>query len=110
MKSNVLKVQKHFYHESFQISGYSSNEIKHNQSLFSCQFYSVSHSDKIPFYIKCKIIELHFYCKSVGHELSTKIYEFSEDREQDISQIADAEKFKALLESLLTRIVNLVPN
>jgi hypothetical protein len=104
VKQNIFLIVQRIEKAAFQISGYTPSEIEYYQSLFAIDFYTVLHSENYQTYIEDKIRELHFYCKGLEQDLSTKQYEFLEDREQDKTQLTEAERYKVYLENLLIHL------
>lgn len=109
IKQNINLVVQRIEQAEFQISGYTTSEINHYQTLFAKDFYSVLHCEDYQTYIEDKIRKLHFYCNGLGQDLKTKKYEFIEDREQDKEQYTEAERYKVYLENLLIHLNNPAP-
>lgn len=103
-KQNISLIVERIEQAAFKISGYTHSEIEHYQSLFAEHFYSVLHSENYQIYIEDKIRDLYFYCNGVEQDLRTKQYEFLEDKEQNKSQLFEAERYKVYLENLLIHL------
>ena len=103
-KQNISLIVERIEQAAFQISGYTHSEIEYYQSLFAEHFYSVLHSENYQIYIEDKIRDLYFYRNGVEQDLRTKQYEFLEDKEQNKSQLFEAERYKVYLENLLIHL------
>lgn len=104
LKQNIFLIVQRIEQAAFQVSGYTTSEIEHYQSLFAKDFYTVLHSENYKTYIEDKIRELHFYCKGLEQDLRTKQYEFLEDKEQDKNQLTEVERYKVYLESFIIHL------
>lgn len=109
VRQNISLIVNRIEQAAFRVSGYTPSEIEHYQSLFAKTFYTVLHSEDYQTYIEDKIRELFFYCKGLEQDLRTKQYEFLEDREQDKTQLTEAERYKVFLENLLIHFSNPAP-
>ena len=109
LKQNIFLIVKRIEQAAFQVSGYTTSEIEHYQSLFSKDFYTILHSENYQTYIEDKIRELHFFCKGLELDLRTKQYEFLEDREQDKNELTEVERYKFYLESFIIHLKNPSP-
>jgi hypothetical protein len=101
VKENILLTKLRIDKAAFPIAGFTRGEIEHYQTLFARDFYFILHARDYVVHIEDKIRELLFYCKGIEKDLSTKQYEFLEDREQDKADCIEAERYKIYLESLL---------
>jgi len=109
LKQNIFLIIQRIEQAAFHVSGYTTSEIEHYQSLFAKDFYTVLHSEKYQTFIEDKIRELHFFCKGLELDLRKKQYEFLEDREQDKNELTEVERYKFYLESFIIHLKNPSP-
>ncbi len=100
-KKNITLIKQRIDKAFFRITDFTNSEIEYCQSLFAKDFYTVLHSENYQTYIEDKIRELQFFCRGIEMDLSTKQYEFLEDREQDKNLLTEMERYKVYLENLL---------
>jgi hypothetical protein len=104
VKQNISLTAQRIEQAAFQVSGYTSSEIEHYQSVFAKYFYDKLYSDDYQTDIEDTIRELHFYIKALEQDLKTIQYEYLEEREKNKFRVTEAERYKGYLENLLIHL------
>lgn len=103
-KQNISLIAQRIEQAAFQAIDYTHSEIVYYQSLFAQDFHTVLHSEYYQNHIEHKIRELYSYYKRIELDLKTRQYDFLEDREQDKTELIEAERYKLYLEKLLLHL------
>lgn len=101
VRDNVSLIKKRIDQALISVEGFTESEIKHYQQLFIINCFESLHWDNLSLRLEDLIRELHFFCKKLEFDLKTKEYDFLEDRDSEIRDLTETERFKVYVEHLL---------
>jgi len=102
VKENVSLVHQRIKQAGLPMKGFTNSEAEYYHCCFANHFYLILHSEKFTEHIEEKIRDLDFYSKGIEIDLKTKEYEEPEDRDHNISNMIEADRYKTYLQNLLT--------
>lgn len=101
VRGNISLIKKRIDQALISIEGFTLSEIKHYQQLYINKCIDSLHLADLSLRLQDLIRELHFFSKGLEIDLKTKEYEFLEDKEAEISDLIETERFKVYVENLL---------